>query len=265
VARSASEATGEILGHFQKELDRLKRKGLMSAVKFSEAFEALMPVQKDAMKEVCGSAFDGLMQNGSIVSIAMAYYEDAIESIYNSVDGQIDIESWNIYANQYGVLNNLLNTTAKRIADQTGGIAIPATWEKAIRSKTKYVADYFGNVISHRAIAELAGMGWRGKNSLIVNPNFSCAIRFASIIVPYELEYGQRETMTCGDCCACEDACSFLRNREILSDYRDYCRRYIDYLTRKGVEHDVCGKCIKACYVNSIYSQQFDLEVRERF
>ncbi|MFX1368835.1 MAG: hypothetical protein ACFFAY_09575 [Promethearchaeota archaeon] len=255
--------TSRIRELFEKELERIGRKGLLGIAKFSDVYSHLMPVQKDAMRELCESAFDNLVASGSIVSIALAYDEGAIKSIDPRSDGQINVERWNIYAAEYRALNAALNSIAETIANQIQGIAVPATWIKKVDELIDHVQDYFDKAISHRAIAELAGMGWRGKNGLIVNRHLSCAIRFASIIVPFELEYNQEESLSCGECVACENACSYIRNRDILSDYREYCRRYINYLQRIGVENAICGKCIKACYFNSEFQQQFELEVRE--
>ncbi len=255
--------TSRIRELFEKELERIGRKGLLGVARFSDVYSRLMPVQEDAIRELCQSAFDDLLASGSIVSIALAYDEAAIRSINQKSNGQINVERWNIYAAEYRALNAALNSIAETIANQIQGIAIPATWIKDVDELIDHVQDYFDKAISHRAIAELAGMGWRGKNGLIVNRHLSCAIRFASIIVPFELEFSQEERFSCGECIACENACSYIRNRAILSDYREYCRRYINYLQRNGVENAICGKCIKACYFDSKFQQQFELEVRE--
>jgi len=250
---------------FQEELVRLSRGGLIGVARFSDVHATLMPVQKEVLERICGESFDNLLMAGSVISIALAYYEEHIRSIFQKSGGRIDVEKWNVYARAYESLNQELNLTAKKIAQELQGIPIPATFDKEENGMIRHVEDYFANAVSHRVIAELAGLGWRGKNGLLVNPTLSCAIRFASIIVPYEFEYRQPETLSCGECKACEDACSFIRNRNSLSDYREYCRRYINFLRREGVVNDICGKCIKSCYFNSIHAAQFQLEVREDY
>jgi epoxyqueuosine reductase QueG len=251
--------TQQLFTFYKDQLRQYGRKGLFGVAKFPEVYDTLMPVQQERLRSICGDHFNRLLEEGSIISIAIAYDEDIISTI-NVQSGQgLDIEKWNVYAREYDVINSILNAISKRISKEIDGIAIPATWVSGVREKYKYVRDAFGETISHRAVAEIAGLGWRGKNGLVINETYSCAIRFASIIVPFILSYGQRNKMSCSDCTACEKACSFIRNKSILSDYRDYCRRYIDYLTSKGLKHDVCGKCIKACYFESIYSKQFHL------
>ncbi|MBE0526667.1 MAG: hypothetical protein IH631_06965, partial [Candidatus Thorarchaeota archaeon] len=107
--------------------------------------------------------------------------------------------------------------------------------------------------------AENSGIGWRGKNQLIIHEKFSCAIRFASIITAMPLEHGEKKELMCCDCTACEDACGFIKHRDILPDYRENCHRYIQFLKSKGIEKDICGKCIKACYRSSIFKDHFSL------
>jgi hypothetical protein len=48
----------------------------------------------------------------------------------------------------------------------------------------------------------------------------------------------------------------FLANKDRLENYREQCRRYIVSL---GLEHEVCGKCIKACYRGSVHRDAFRL------
>jgi epoxyqueuosine reductase QueG len=120
----------------------------------------------------------------------------------------------------------------------------------------KHVEEYYPTTVSHRVAAELSGVGWRGKNELIVNPRFSCAIRLATILTKTPLEATPPSTMSCGECRACLDACKFLEHKGKLDNYREQCRRYLLYL---NLEEEVCGKCIKACYKKSIYKDKFKL------
>jgi epoxyqueuosine reductase QueG len=99
-------------------------------------------------------------------------------------------------------------------------------------------------------------VGWRGKNELVVNPVFSCAMRLASVVTETTLERTPTIGKGCGDCRACLDACPILSSKDRLENYRELCRRYIVSL---GLDSDVCGKCIKACYRNSIYGDQYRL------
>jgi epoxyqueuosine reductase QueG len=238
-----------------EEAGRHGLKEAMGVAPFSSVYKALIPVQRVRLRKFSGDSFDELLKNGSIVSIAFAYPEHAVDSIAVGSEGNYDRERWNVYAREYMRLNEDLNETSARIASEIGGVAIPATSE-GIAAEISCVEDYYPLVVSHRVAAEQSGVGWRGKNELIVNPRFSCAIRLASVLTTLPLRRTPSTTMGCGDCRACLDVCPYLRNKEELQNYREQCRRYLVHL---GLVSDVCGKCVKACYRDSVYRDQFKL------
>ncbi|MHA1936970.1 MAG: hypothetical protein ACW97O_02050 [Candidatus Thorarchaeota archaeon] len=189
----------------------------------------------------------------------VAYNDSAIDAIYNTTQEGTDYELWDIYSREYSRLNRLLDQTVRAVADRFDGIPITATLH-GLTDKVNHVTDYYGLTISHRVGAELAGLGWRGKNGLLINEKFSCAIRFASVITTHALAPGERIESQCGECHACEDVCTFIKNRETLPNYRENCRKYIVHLQSEGLTKEVCGKCIKACYRQGIFSEHFTLE-----
>lgn len=52
-----------------------------------------------------------------------------------------------------------------------------------------------------------SGLGWMGKHTNIINPNFGSWFFIANIITNYEFEYSEMITDHCGTCTACLDAC----------------------------------------------------------
>jgi epoxyqueuosine reductase QueG len=158
-------------------------------------------------------------------------------------------------AKEYYNINKILNDISKGISERFKGIPILATIE-GIVNKIQSVEEYYEQSVSHRVIAENAGLGWRGKNELIVNDKFSCALRFASVLTTFPLIHRRKVENLCGICDACLEACPFLKNKERLENYRENCRRYLIQLK---LDADVCGKCIKSCYRQSIFSSKFKL------
>ncbi|MHA2353542.1 MAG: hypothetical protein ACXADC_00035 [Candidatus Thorarchaeota archaeon] len=248
-----------IQGFFKDQLARISCKGVLGYAKFKDVYDALMPIQKDRLERIAEGKFGELMDSGSIISFGIAYQDTAIDAINKPVDDRTDFELWNVYSREYGRLNGLLNQIADAIADEIGGIPITATLH-GLSDKVRHVTDYYGLTISHRVIAELAGLGWRGKNGLLINEKFSCAIRFASVITNYSLASAERIELQCGACHACEDVCTFIKNRKTLPNYRENCRKYLVHLQSEGLTHEVCGKCIQACYRSSIFNTQFNLK-----
>ncbi len=195
------------------------------------------------------------MEQGSIISLGIAYPESIIDCINVRHNGTFDKDQWNVYAREYQNLNRLLYDISRDIAIHFGGIPIPATLE-GFANEVNHVEEYYGHTISHRVGAEQAGLGWRGKNEMIVNKQYSCALRFASIITTLPLIQGTKIESLCGECIACLEACPFLKKKANLKNYRENCRRYINAL---NLEDEVCGKCILACYRQSIFKDQFQL------
>ncbi|MFQ6053877.1 MAG: hypothetical protein ACE5OO_06605 [Candidatus Bathyarchaeia archaeon] len=239
---------------FEEEAGRHQLKGVLGVASFGSVYRSLMPVQRRRLEQLCGR-LRALMGDGSVISVAYAYPEYAIDAIARRRGDGFDKGAWNVYAREYRRLNEALNATAERLAEETGGRAIHATLD-GVAEKVGRVEDYYGMAVSHRVAAEQAGIGWRGKNELIVNPRFSCAIRLASVVTELPLRRTEPVGRGCGGCRACLDACPFLRFKERLDNYREQCRRYIVHL---DLESEVCGKCIKACYRDSVYSDQFKL------
>ena len=244
-----------VRGIFEGESSRHDLRGVMGVASFRLVHDALFPVQQRLLVEASGERFTSLMEGGSFISIAYAYPRHAIEAIAVKRGDGYDTDRWNVYAKEYKRLNDALDETAARLSFETGGIALPAT-VMDIASEINHVEDYCSMAISHRVAAEQSGIGWRGKNELVVNPVFSCAIRLASVVTETILERTPTIGMGCGDCRACLDACPILGSKVRLENYREQCRRYIVSL---GLDSDVCGKCIKACYRTSIYGDQFRL------
>jgi hypothetical protein len=239
---------------FRQELAAIGYDGVIGVAEFNRVYDDLMPVQRDRLKDICNDHFQDLRKNGSIVCIGIAYPEHAIDCIdIWSTSGTVDKDTWNVYAREYHKLNRFLNDISKALGALLGGVYIPATVEGIA---VKNVEQYYGATVSHRVVAQNAGLGWRGKNELIVNERFSCALRFASVITNLPLVHGRKVRVSCRECEACLKACPFLRNKDKLENFRESCRTYIIQL---GLEAEVCGKYIKACYRRSIFSNRFKL------
>ncbi|TFG04201.1 epoxyqueuosine reductase [Candidatus Thorarchaeota archaeon] len=254
----AEENTRELSEFFHQLLQEEHERGVIGVASFTAVHDELMDAQKTKLREIVGSGFDSLYDSGSIISIAVAYRDPVIDYIDEEKNHSPDYPLWDRYAQEYDRLNQLLNRLAERIASRFDGIALEATMGGVIED-IEHVHEYFPMVISHRVVAEHAGIGWRGKNQLLIHERFSCAIRFASIITGVPLVHGTKMESRCGECTACEDVCGFIRHRDALPDYRENCRRYMLFLQSKGIKEDVCGKCIKACYRNSRFRDEFCL------
>lgn len=124
------------------------------------------------------------------------------------------------------------------------------------------------------ALAEKAGLGWRGKHTLIINKNHGSWFFLGEIYTTLALPIDQPAKNHCGSCSACIDICP---TQAIVAPYEVDARRCISYLTielktaipeefRKKIGNRVygCDDCQLVCPWNKFakVSQTPDFAVR---
>jgi epoxyqueuosine reductase QueG len=251
---SASENTRKLRELFKETSSQHNLRGILGVTPFESVYESLLLVQKKRLKEITGMHYDEFIEKGFFVSIAYVYPNGIIDNIGIINEGVLDKDAWNIYAKWYQYLNNSLNLASQTIADRLDGIAIKAT-STGMVLRVESVKEYFPTVVSHRVHAEQSGIGWRGKNNLVINPVYSCMIRLAGVVTTVPLHVTKKTDDSCESCDHCLQACTFLKHKDKLDDYREQCLAFMNGLALDG---EVCGKCIKAC----VYSQKFEVNNR---
>jgi len=217
--------------------------GTCGVTSFSDVYNDLMPVQRREVEKICGDNINIFLNKGSFISIALFHTENAVKSINVVRDGKVDYEKWNFYADEYHVINNVLNDVCSKLTSALNGVPLKATLELG---KVRSVEEYYPFAkISHRVVAEHAGIGARGKSELIVTKQNGPALRLNSFITPIELTRDKKVEDLCGDCRACLDSCRILLRKTELQNYRQQCMQKINAL---NLRYPVCGICVKACY-----------------
>lgn len=109
--------------------------------------------------------------------------------------------------------------------------------------------------LPHKTVALRAGLGFIGKNNLLVNEQFGCALILGKVLTaaPFAAMSRELKSPQCGDCTACADACpasalhgktwSVTTSREEILD-RKLCT--------------LCLMCMVRCPYTERYAEQAD-------
>jgi epoxyqueuosine reductase len=115
------------------------------------------------------------------------------------------------------VLRNRLERLAQRIGDEVGTFGYRVFTDSA--------------PVMEVELAVKAGLGWRGKHTLLLNREAGSWFFLGEIYTDLDLPVDQPQAEHCGDCTRCIDVCP---TGAIVAPYRLDARRCISYLT---IEH----------------------------
>jgi len=150
------------------------------------------------------------------------------------------------YYHHYRRINNLLDDACLKLANfiQDKGFYGYPVAASQISNWQKQTAD-----VSHKHIAVQAGLGWIGRNNLLVTEEFGCRIRLASVLTDMPLESSAPLAQDCGNCTECIDICpaqAIKMNKEEFGHIK--CFEKLKEFRNKGYAGQyICGVCLKAC------------------
>jgi epoxyqueuosine reductase len=103
--------------------------------------------------------------------------------------------------------------------------------------------------VSHKKVGRLAGLGWIGRNNLLVNPLLGSRHRLVTILTDMPLEPDQILDRDCGECTTCLETCPAEAIKENQEDFDHWaCFDKLKEFRRQGVVGQyICGVCVKAC------------------
>lgn len=150
------------------------------------------------------------------------------------------------YLHHYKMLNQLLDQTCLRIS-----LAIQQNGFRAMPIPASQIVDWQKQTahLSHKMIALRAGMGWIGRNNLLVHPDYGSRIRIATILTDAPLENDTPMEGDCGMCRNCISACPVSAIGETHEVWdRMACLEKLKYFSKThNIGQYICGICVKAC------------------
>jgi len=175
------------------------------------------------------------------ISIGVRLSDGIVESIKDSPT--------KLYFHHYRMINALLDHIALKaccIIQSNGYEAIPVPASQVIDWENQR------GHLSHKKIGELAGLGFIGRNNLLVNPIFGARFRLVSILTDAPLKVDKPIESGCGSCRACIDVCPVHAIKERKEDFDHIsCYKKLKEFRDKGIVGQfICGICVKACKGN---------------
>ena len=180
----------------------------------------------------------------SAVVFAVPYGKQLTPSDYTEPDFEAGIQS--AKARLEGILSGLEALLAEHHTD----CYIPPVAQK---NETELLAPF-----SFKYAATRAGLGWYGRNDVLITERYGPRARLSAVLVAAPLEYGQPidESRCPDDCMKCVNACpcKALKGmkwhaslwRSELIDYHRCNRMRSAFIPRMG-RKSACGLCLAAC------------------
>ncbi len=151
-----------------------------------------------------------------------------------------------LYYHHYRTVNLFLDQLALRTVRWIEGagrsaLAIPASQITDWQNQKAH--------LSHKKIGQLAGIGWVGRNNLLVHPRFGAQFRLATVLTDMSLKVGRPRTGDCGACRACVAVCPAAAIHETAADFdHRACFETLKGFQQKNIVGQyICGVCVKAC------------------
>ena len=158
----------------------------------------------------------------------------------------IDDHPTMLYLHHYRQANYILDRIAYHVAaliQHMGGKALPIA--------ASQIVDWEGQKghLSHKGLAQAAGLGWLGRNNLIVHPEYGARIRLVSVLTDLPLQVDGPLGGSCGECRQCIPLCPAGAIKEEFEkfDHLGCFEKLKEFRNKYNIGQYICGVCIKAC------------------
>ena len=151
-----------------------------------------------------------------------------------------------IYFHHYRQTNFFLDRGAFLLADfiqslGAGALALPASQILDWGKQTAH--------LSHKHVGVLAGLGWFGRNNLLVNRELGARFRLVTVLTDMPLEPNASLQGDCGTCRDCVDICpaGAIKDRREDFDHLACYEKLKEFRKLGYTSQFICGVCVKAC------------------
>lgn len=151
-----------------------------------------------------------------------------------------------VYFHHYRQMNFFLDRGALLVADH-----IQRAGFRSLPIAASQIVDWEGQRahVSHKHVGRAAGLGWFGRNNLLVNPGLGAQFRLVTVLTDMPLEAAVPLDRDCGACRACAKACPAGAIKETREAFdHKACYETLKEFRRKGYTTQfICGICVRDC------------------
>ena len=103
--------------------------------------------------------------------------------------------------------------------------------------------------LSHKEVALNAGLGWVGRNNLLVNHTYGARIRLVTVLTDLPLTHDHPVEVGCYKCKKCMEVCpaGAIKERQEDFEHLECFEQLRLFRKRDHTRHYICGVCVKAC------------------
>ncbi|HAR95708.1 MAG TPA: hypothetical protein DCR97_07070 [Deltaproteobacteria bacterium] len=151
------------------------------------------------------------------------------------------------YLHHYRQINYRLDMTAYLLARE-----IEKGGYKALPFPASQLIDWQNQKahISHKHVGVIAGIGWIGRNNLLVHPKYGSQMRYNTVFTDMPLAPTPPNPQGgCGTCRSCMTACpaGAITERPEEFDHKGCFEMLKQFRNQRNVGQYICGLCVKAC------------------
>ncbi len=151
-----------------------------------------------------------------------------------------------LYFHHYRQINAFLDRGALLVADfiERNGFA-------ALAIAASQIVDWENQKahLSHKHIGRAAGLGWIGRNNLLVHPDYGSRFRLVTVLTDMPLESAAPLSSGCGSCRACIASCpaSAIKDEPEAFDHWACFEKLKGFRKQGLVPQFICGLCVRNC------------------
>jgi epoxyqueuosine reductase len=151
-----------------------------------------------------------------------------------------------LYLHHYRQANYLLDRIAFAVAaiiQRAGSMAIPIAASQIVDWESQRAH------LSHKALAHAAGLGWWGRNNLLVHPAYGARVRLVSVLTDLPLLTDSPLDSSCDQCRRCMSVCpaGAIKEERREFDHLGCFEKLKEFRNTYNVGQYICGVCVKAC------------------